>query len=111
TLVQEAVGTDNYAAATGLLKLVDPVVDRSGNAQFVKIAKSLPGELAELQREYESTKVAIAALKKQPDDPAANLAVGKYLCLSKGDWLDGLPYLAKSGDATLKELAVLDLSR
>ena len=39
---------------------------------------------------------AMETLKGKPDDPEANLIAGKYLCLAKGDWPNGLPMLAKS---------------
>jgi hypothetical protein len=60
----------------------------------------------------ESAKVAAMRekLKTAPADPEANLAVGLYLCLTRGDWEGGAPHLAKGSDAALagpasKELA------
>ncbi len=52
---------------------------------------------------------ALETLKTAPDDPEANLAVGKYLCLVRHDWKAGLPRLAKCSDAELKKLALQDL--
>lgn len=49
------------------------------------------------------------ALKANPSDPAANLAVGRFLCFEKGDWGAGLPMLAKGSDAGLREMAAKDL--
>ncbi len=40
-------------------------------------------------------------LKESPDDPAANLAVGSYLCFNKDQWERGLPMLAKGSDPAL----------
>ena len=51
-----------------------------------------------------------AKLTTHPDDPAANLAVGRYLCFVKNDWHTGLPMLAKSSDALLRPPATLELS-
>jgi hypothetical protein len=51
-----------------------------------------------------------ARLAAHPDDPAANLAVGRYLCFVKNDWHAGLPMLAKSSDALLSAPAVLERS-
>ena len=42
---------------------------------------------------------------KIPDDPAANLTLGKYLCFSRGDWQQGFSRLAKGSDPVLAELA------
>ena len=46
------------------------------------------------------------ALDKDPGDPAANLALGRYLCFVRGDWERGLAHLALSSADTLKELAL-----
>jgi hypothetical protein len=50
-------------------------------------------------------------LKAQPDDQPANLLVGQFLCFSKGDWVVGLPYLAKGAAPELRKLAAADLAR
>jgi hypothetical protein len=49
-------------------------------------------------------------LSESPDDPAANLAVGEYLCFMKADWKRGLPLLAKSGKPAITAAATLDLA-
>jgi hypothetical protein len=49
-------------------------------------------------------------LKAVPDDPAANLSVGKYLCFTTGDFKAGLPALAKGSDPALKSLAQKELA-
>jgi hypothetical protein len=52
---------------------------------------------------------AAERLKQNPNDPAANLTVGHYRCLVKGDWENGLPLLALGDDEDLKELATKEL--
>ena len=47
-------------------------------------------------------------LKESPDDPDANLVVGRYECFVRGDWDKGLPLLAKSSDETLKSAVTLE---
>jgi cyclophilin family peptidyl-prolyl cis-trans isomerase len=42
------------------------------------------------------------------DDPAANEAAGRLLAFGRGDWAAGLPHLAKSADAALKDAAAKD---
>jgi hypothetical protein len=44
-------------------------------------------------------------LKLSPDDPDANTVVGKYLCFVLGNYDDGMVYLSKSQDKTLRTLA------
>ena len=43
------------------------------------------------------------------DDETAHLDVGRYLALRKGDWVGGLPHLAKAGTATIAAAARKDL--
>ena len=49
-------------------------------------------------------------LKTQPDDPDANLAVGRWLWYVKQEVAQGARYIAKSGDADLKPLAEKETS-
>lgn len=50
-------------------------------------------------------------LATNPDDPAANLALGHYLCFVHGNWKEGLPLLAKgTPDLALKQLIRQDLA-
>lgn len=54
----------------------------------------------------------ISALKKldqNPDDPEANLTAGKYKAFVLGDYPEGMVYLAKGSDKTLKTLAQHEL--
>ncbi|MGD0094825.1 MAG: formylglycine-generating enzyme family protein [Planctomycetota bacterium] len=53
----------------------------------------------------------LRTLLDAPDDPAANLLAGKYLCFTKNDWEKGLPLLVKGADAGLKVLAWKELAQ
>ena len=50
---------------------------------------------------YNAAQNAESVLKTKPDDPEANLAVGKYKCFVKADWTHGLAMLAKGSDSDL----------
>ena len=54
---------------------------------------------------------ALPKLKTAPDDPAANLALGTYLCFARGEWDDGLPRLARGSDAAIASASKQDLAR
>jgi hypothetical protein len=62
----------------------------------------------DLRREV--TTVAAAEQKRQahPDDPDANLLVGRFLCFAQGHWDDGIPLLLQGSDAKLKAQAEKD---
>lgn len=53
----------------------------------------------------EAVKKAEATLKESPDNPDANLVLGKYLAFSKGDWDLAIPCLAKGSDPFYQALA------
>lgn len=61
-----------------------------------------------LNAEYARLKPHLETLREKPDDPGANLQVGRFACLSKGDWAQGLPMLAKGSDPKLRDLAQLE---
>jgi len=50
------------------------------------------------------------ALLNDPDDAAANQAVGEYLCLFCGQWSDGLPMLVRSDDTVYRKLSQRDVA-
>ena len=56
-----------------------------------------------------AAEAAQAQLKAKPADASAHLALGRYLCLLKGDWEAGLPHLARGDNPELKALAEDDL--
>ena len=51
---------------------------------------------------------AAGKLKAHPDDPDANLQVGRYLCFVQHQWDQGLPLLVHGSDKQLRELAEKD---
>lgn len=62
-------------------------------------------EIDEARQSFEGAQLAVATLATNGSDEEASLALGKYLCLVKGDWERGLSWLAKGSDPVLKELA------
>lgn len=101
---------DDYATSMRVCAAMQPAAAASGNA-------ALRAQLQQRQHELTTARDAadryardLAKLKETPDDPAANLAVGRYRCLMKGDWENGLPMLAKGSDAALKTAAIFELS-
>jgi hypothetical protein len=47
---------------------------------------------------------------KNPDDPVANLEIGRFLCFVKGSWDLGLSFIVKGSDQPLKALAEKELA-
>ena len=59
-------------------------------------------EMVKLKQEVSAYDAALATLKQMPDDPAANLAAGKFLCFTLHDWEAGRPHLVKGGQPDLR---------
>jgi tetratricopeptide (TPR) repeat protein len=66
---------------------------------------------AEYQAAYEAAVSASEKLIEDPQDSAANLTWGRFLCFYKGDWERGLPLLAQAGDKTWQPLAERELHK
>jgi hypothetical protein len=64
-----------------------------------------------LSKDFEKLKKAQNTLATNPNDPAANFAVGCFYCFDKRDWDKGLALLVRGTDAALASLAKRDLQR
>lgn len=54
-------------------------------------------------------KAALETLSKNPEDPAAQSVVGRYLCLTLNGWDCGLPLLAKGSQKDLADVADMEM--
>ena len=53
---------------------------------------------------------ALADIKSQPNEAAANSVVAQYLCFVRGDWQSGLPAMAKCDLESLKSVAAEEIA-
>jgi hypothetical protein len=107
-LSEELVRGERFADAARVCAALQPAAATN---------PTLKAKLQQRQRELVLAREAgeryardVGKLKRSPDDPAANLAAGRYACFVKGDWDRGLAMLAKGSDATLREQAALELA-
>jgi serine/threonine protein kinase len=107
---EEAVAADKYDAAADFLQMAKAAVSNAGSPSLAATVQARGKDVEQLRQEYERVRVSADKLKKDPTDPDANLAVGKYLCFAKGNWEKGLPLLAAGGDVKLGELVDKDLA-
>lgn len=109
--VDLALRRDDFATATRLLKVADEAASKTKAAEKAHAAvASRLKEVTGYRHDFQAYQDARTKLAAAPDDAAANLAVGKYLCFFHGRWAEGLPLLSKGSDARLKELAGKDLA-
>jgi hypothetical protein len=105
-----AAEEDHFETATQLAMLAMSTASKVRDTELRKTVKEHQDEIKLLQKHWQTAQAALETLKQDPDDPAANLARGKYFCFVKQDWPQGLPLLAKSADAGLKAAAQRELA-
>lgn len=105
----DAIGDDQFAEARQLDEQALSETLRLDDRDLSDRAASMMARINACEAERKRIAPAIAALAAKPAEPAANAAVGKYLCFFKRDWARGLPMLAKGSDAGLKSLAESEL--
>jgi serine/threonine-protein kinase len=109
SLIDEAAAADRYAEATRLAKLAENAALLSGNKALITSTMTRRRDQEQLEKAYADLKPAAAVLAERPDDPEANLAMGRFLCLLKSDWTQGLAHLVQCSDERLQELARKEL--
>lgn len=109
-LIDECIAADTFDSVSKLGSRAESSARQAQSSDLFSQAQARLKEVSELARQHGRIKESVKALAADPEDPAANLEVGRYLCLFKGDWVKGLPHLAKGSDAALKEAAGKDMA-
>ena len=107
-IAEEAVRAEKPQLALQHLELIEAIARRLKNTDLLKKTTTRRAEITEVQKLVASVKGAEATLLKEPNDPAANEVLGRYLIGTKSDWDQGLRRLSLSSDAKLKEAALKD---
>ena len=105
---REARAADRLDAALRALKEAETSAKASKDASLTKPLTEETRLLALAKKDLAEVEEARTKLSGTPDDPKANLTVGRWLVFEKGKVKDGLPHLAKGADKRLAEAAKLD---
>lgn len=108
-LLESAIAADDFEQSQRMMMLAQAAAVKAQKVELTALLEPKAKELSELAAEYTQVKLAKETLAKTPNDPVANLAVGKYYGYSKGEWDYALTYLAKGSDPLLQKLAAQDL--
>ncbi|NQT14606.1 MAG: LamG domain-containing protein [Planctomycetes bacterium] len=108
-LIQAALGVDDYRTVNRLMETALAAARRVRDGELVKKIMASRKEASEAVEAYAEIKKALAILDQKPTDPEANLAVGRYCALVKGDWEKGIAMLALGSDEALRTLARREL--
>ena len=109
-LADDGVSSDHYDVALRAAKAAERYARKAKDFALVADAKAKLKDVQVLRAEFDKVAKALQTLAQNPGDPDANLAVGQFVCLVKGNWEEGLPLLAKGSDPNLKSLAAADLA-
>jgi len=104
-LVDEAAGRSQYDVANAIIETVHRACLGPAGRDYRKRLYDRRMEIERLYRLWQEFDEALSKLELTPDDPEANLAVGRWYCLRQNDWPQGLPHLAKGSDPALRAAA------
>jgi hypothetical protein len=108
--VEEALGADRYDDAGRLVKIAEATAPKAASLNLVSLVQARAKEVESWRGEYERVREAADQLTKDPKDSQANLTLGRYFGLVKGDWARGLPLMGQGSDARWKGIAAKDLA-
>lgn len=109
-LVQEAVDQDQVEVAASMARASIGLARRSKDSALFARAEAAQKSAAELKAGLEKVRKAEELIAASPDDGPANQTVGEWLCLAKGRWDKGLPYLTKGVDGPMRNAALKEFS-
>lgn len=109
-LVEELIQADQFETAEKSAASALQHAKKAGDPAVIARVTSRSKEVSEARTLYQTQKGVLQTLVKNPDDPAANLEMGRFLCYVKGSWDLGLRFLVKGSDPGLKALAEKELS-
>ena len=104
-IAEDAVEAKKFDVARSLIEKALAIAQEQRDVRLTQQFSIRRDEIDEVVRAAGLVAPARRVFADKPDDPAANLAVGRFLCFWKGDWAAGLPKLAAGSSAPLKALA------
>lgn len=104
-LTEEMIDTSHYDIAAAILELTKPPAQLAKNKRTQSLIAALNKRVGILQTESAKIQPFLETLQTAPDNPEANLEVGRFRCFVARDWEAGLPHLAAGSDVALRQLA------
>jgi hypothetical protein len=110
-LVDGAVEAEDFAAAVDYGRAAYAAAGKARDKALVDDVVARGRLVVAQQKQFQRAREVEAKLAASPDDPQANLEVGRYLAAFKRDWPRALACLSKSGDEAWRRLAKQDLAQ
>jgi hypothetical protein len=109
-IADRALATYDVRLASQAMVLANRIVRGSHDAGAIARSHAVDLRVHEANRQLAPVAQAATRLKDHPDDPRANLVVGRFICFMRGNWDEGLPMLAMGSDKALADLAAQDIA-
>jgi hypothetical protein len=109
-LIDDLMAADQYDAAEKAAASASQHARRANDAKLTARAAARVKDVAEAKSRFQSLKTVLQTLARTPEDPAANLEMGQFLCFVKSNWDLGPRFLVRGSDAALKALAEKELA-
>jgi len=110
-VISRATAADKLDLAVELADLAGGLCDRPvGSSQFREEILQRQTRVRRIGERFKQHQAALARLAAAPDDADAHATAGRWLCLVKGNWDEGLPHLSQGSEPRLKKLAQQELS-
>jgi hypothetical protein len=103
--IDDALADDDFTEAQLLLAELRSEAKRTRDAVLQAEVVEYGKDVTRQTRDYEKVRKHLVTLRKTPNDAKASLALGKYYCVLKGDWKQGVPLLAAGEDTKLAAVA------
>ena len=110
TLLDDALAAEDIPQARKFHGIAVGEATKTQQREFLQQVNARSKDIDQAHRLLSQLDDARAAIKDDPKDAEANLTLGEYYCLFKGDWDRGLRYLAAGSDPALQEAAAADLA-
>ena len=110
-LVEQAFAVEEPAMARAYFELAANSAKTARDKELIQTTRTRQADILKLSSAMTEYKTAAETLTATPDDPQANLTVGKWLCFQRKDWEHGLPFLAKGNDESLKAIAEAEIAK
>jgi hypothetical protein len=105
----DAFGANDPNIARELIDTAASIAEKLKSEELKARVEVRRKQLKQVLEVFAKYRTALRKVESNPADADANLVVGRYACLIKGDWNRGLSLLARGADATMKALANRDM--
>jgi len=108
-LAERALAEDRYETACKAIRNAVGAARRAKDKNLERAVKNRQKAIDDLARQWKILKRFREALQDDPDQSEANLFMGRFYSIRKGDWDRALPCLSRGPVDDVKKLALLEL--